>query len=152
MGFTSRRPPLWTRIWSVLFCGGVSAAIVAVNTQDYLDGRLPAGEYATVIPLVLILALVAYRLVRLSFRADASGLEMRDFFRTRRIPLAQIIGFDVGRRFVTSRNSVRVITPAGVFPIGAYGFWSLEQFFVEDLDQIATELNDWLQATRSGRL
>jgi hypothetical protein len=148
MGVISYSLPLWARTACALFCGGVSAALVTVNAQDYASGRAPAGVYLLVIPMVLILMTWAYRLIRLSFRADAAGLVIRNVFCTRRVPVTQITGFDIGTRFVLAPNTVRVITRSGTFPIDVCR--RRGNLFIEDLCDIADELDDWLENARAG--
>ena len=147
MEVISKSPPLWARITGVLFCIGVSAVFVVPNTQDYSSGRTSAVAFAPVAAIVMLLMACAYRMMRLSFRADASGLVIRNYLSTRLVPLAQITGFDVGGRFLLSPNFVRVITSSGTFPISVYG--GEHDLFLDRLLDIADELDDWLEAARA---
>jgi hypothetical protein len=142
MRVISYRPPLWARLVCVLICAGVSAALITVNTQDYASGRAIAWLFLPIILAVLILMTFAYRLIMLSFRADAAGVVIHNVFSNRQIPLAQIIGFDIGSRFQLASNAVRVIARSGTFPIDVYG--RRRDFFVEHLCDIADELDGWL--------
>jgi hypothetical protein len=148
MRVISCRPPWWDAIPCALFCTGVSVAMVTVNTRDYASGRASAWVFLPTILSVLILMTFAYRVVRLSFRADAAGVAIRNIFRTRHIPLAQITGFDVRARFVLRTFTVRVITRSGTFPIGVY--MRRSGLLFDHLCDIADELDDWL-AEAQGR-
>jgi hypothetical protein len=77
MGVISYRPPLWARICCAAFCSGLSVWVVTANTADYASGRAGAGVYVPVTAMVLILMTFAYRVFRLSFRADAAGVVVR---------------------------------------------------------------------------
>jgi hypothetical protein len=147
MRVISYSPPLVGRIGAVLWCSGVSAALVVVNTQDYASGRASAVVFVPVAAMVTLLMTCAYRIARMSFRADASGLVIRNFLSTRRVPLAQITGFDVGARFLLSIYFVRVITPAKAFPIGVY--LRRTTLFLDGICDIADDLEDWLEAART---
>jgi hypothetical protein len=98
MGIISQSPPLWARIGGLLVFAGVSAAIAAPNISDYTSGRATAWVFLPVILTVVALMTFACRSVMVSFRADAAGLVIHNFFRTRRIPVTEIVGFDIGAR------------------------------------------------------
>lgn len=142
MRVISCRPPWWSPIPCALFCTGISVALVVANTQDYAGGRATAWVFLPTILSVLILMTLAYRVARLSFRADAAGLVIRNILSTRHIPLAQITGFDVRARWSIRVFTVRVVTKSGTFPIGIYTRRS--GLLIDHLCDIADELDDWL--------
>jgi hypothetical protein len=111
-------PPWWGRVPCALFCTGVSIALVTANTQDYVSGRATAWVLLPTFLSVLLLMTYAYRVARFSFRADATGVVIRNILTTRHIPVAQITGFDVRARWFLETLTVRVITKSGAFPIG----------------------------------
>src|SRR5215472_9523338 len=78
-------PPLWARIYAVLFCGGVSVAIMTVNTLDYTHGRAGGGVFLSVIPMVAVLIALAYRLFTLSCQSGPDGLMIHNLFWTWRV-------------------------------------------------------------------
>jgi hypothetical protein len=146
MRVISYGPPLLARIAATAVCTGISAWVVAANTADYASGRAGADAYVPVAATVLILMGIASRAVRLSFRADETGLLIRNVFRTHRVPLAQVTGFEIGSRFVIGPNRLRVITEAGIVPIGAID--PRPDFLLDELVDIAGELYNWLEDAR----
>jgi hypothetical protein len=56
--------------------------------------------------------------------------------------VTEIVGFDIGARFVLAPNAIRVITRSGTFPIDVYR--RQHDLFLEDLCDVADELDDWL--------
>jgi len=148
MTVISRRPPVLARILGVAFFAGVSAWIVAANVGDYLSGHASAWVFVPVAAMVLILMAFACRAVTQSFRADGAGVVIHNILRTHRIPVTEIVGFDVGARFQLARNAVRVVTQSSAIPIGAYGRWA--DLFLDIPSEIADELEDWLEDARAG--
>lgn len=147
MSAISYRPLLGVRVWCTAFCGGVSVWVVAANTADYASGRAGAGVFVPVTAVVLILVGLAWRFVGQYFRADGDGLVVRNIFRTYRVPVAQVIGFEIGSRFVIGKNRTRVTTASGIITIGAFG--PRPNFLHGDLIAFADELDDWLEDTRA---
>jgi hypothetical protein len=129
-------------------CAGVSAWVVGSNSADYASGRAGPEVFVPVAAVVLILMGIALRAVRLSFRADATGLLVRNVLRTYRVPVTQVIGFEVGSRFVIGPHRLRVITESGIIPVGAID--PRPDFLLGDLLDIADELDDWLEIARAG--
>lgn len=104
----------------------------------------PANDnFGAAIP-VLLLAACVYRVAWLSFRGSADGLVIRNYFYTRRVPISQIVGFEVGAR------SVRVLTAERAIPIDIYIFrapWILLSSPAK-LSQVADELAAWAEDAR----
>jgi hypothetical protein len=121
--------------WPVLFIAGLVIPVV-------LSG--PANDnFGAAIP-VLLLAACVYRVAWLSFRRSADGLVIRNYFYTRRVPISQVVGFEVGAR------SVRVLTPERAIPIDVYTFrapWILLSSPAR-LNQVAGELSAWAEDAR----
>jgi hypothetical protein len=121
--------------WPVLFIAGLIIPVV-------LSG--PANDnFGAAIP-VLLLAACVYRVAWLSFRGSADGLVIRNYFSTRRVPISQVAGFEVGAR------SVRVLTPERAIPIDVYAFrapWIMLSSPVR-LNHFADELSAWAQDAR----
>jgi hypothetical protein len=130
-----------------VFCTGISVALVTANTQDYASRRASAWVLLPTFLSVLILMTFAYRVARLSFRAEASGVVIRNMFSTRHIPLAQITGFDVRARWGVRVFTVRVVTKPGAFPIDMYRRGS--GLLLDHLCGIADELDDWLAVAQA---
>jgi hypothetical protein len=134
---------------SAAFCTGVSAAVFIANTGDYISGRAQAWVFAPTAAFVLILMAYAWRATTLSFRADGAGLVIHNMFRTRRVPVSQVVGFDVGSRSFRSPGVwVRVVTASGTYPIAAFGRRSI--LFPGYLLEIADDLQSWLENARAG--
>ncbi len=99
--------------WPVLFIAGL---IIPVMFSG------PANDnFGAAIPVLLVAACV-YRIAWLSFRGSADGLVIRNCFYTRRVPISEVAGFDVGpygaRGF--GIRTVRVVTPERAIPIDLY--------------------------------
>ncbi len=148
MSEISVRAPMIGRIWAFVFWAGVSAALINASVQDYLHGKVGAVAAFWVTVPVCLLAIFAGTLATRSFRADASGLVVRNYLVARRFPISQVLGFDVGPRTVLSPSHVRVLTTqAGAVPIRVYHYFAL---FRRDKDRIADELNASLESARAG--
>jgi hypothetical protein len=121
--------------WPVLFIAGLVIPVV-------LSG--PANDnFGAAIP-VLLLAACVYRVAWLSFRRSADGLVIRNYFYTRRVPISQVVGFEVGAR------SIRVLTRERAIPIDVYTFrapWILLSSPAR-LNQVARELSAWAEDAR----
>jgi hypothetical protein len=143
MGIISHSSPLWSRIAGALVVTGASAAIAAVNISDYTRGSAAGWVFLPVILIVLASMTLAYRLVRVSFRADAAGLVIHNIFRTRQVPLTEVVGFDIGARRAFG-HQIWVITRSGAFPIEAYGSRPLRALLFDT----AGELDGWLAEAR----
>jgi hypothetical protein len=130
--------------WPALFIAGLIIPVM-------LSG--PANDnFGAAIP-ILVLAACVYRAAWLSFRGAADGLVIRNYFYTRRIPISQIIGFDVGPGSVRRHGarSVRVLTPERAIPIDVYAFrapWIALSSHTK-LDQVADELTAWAKDARN---
>jgi hypothetical protein len=86
MAEISVRIPLLGRIWVVVFCAGLSAAMINASVRDYLHGKTGrAAAFWVTIPVGL-LAILAASLATMSFRADASDLVIRNYLVARRTP------------------------------------------------------------------
>ena len=147
-----RRPPLLGRIWVAVFCTGLSTALIVVNTGYYISGRAAAWVFAPLAAMVGGLMAFAWRIVTCSFRADVAGLVIHNVLRTRRVPLSQVVGFDVGpsTRFDRwpERVVLRVVTVSRTYPIGAFG--SRHFMFARRHYDLADELQAWLEDARAG--
>ncbi len=126
--------------WPVLFIAGL---IIPVT----LSG--PANDdFGAAIP-VLLAAAGVYRVAWLSFRGGADGLVIRNYFCTRRVPISQVVGFDVGPLSARGHRArtVRVVTRERTIPIDVYALrtpWMLLPSTAR-LTQIAAELTAWAE-------
>ena len=133
-------PPAWAMAWPVLFIAGLIIPVM-------LSG--PANDnFGAAIPVLLAAACV-YRIAWLSFRGSADGLVIRNCFYTRRFPIAQVVGFDVGPSSVPGLRirTVRVVTSERVIPIDVYGL--RVPFSATGLTRTADELAAWTQVARA---
>ncbi len=136
-------PPVWAMAWPVLFIAGLIIPVM-------LSG--PANDnFSAAIPVLLAAACV-YRVAWLSFRGSADGLVIRNYFYTRRVPISQVVGFDVGphgtRRYGV--RTVRIVTPECAIPIDVYALrlpWPLLAP-ASRLSQAANELTAWAEDAR----
>jgi hypothetical protein len=128
--------------WPVLFVAGL---IVPVMFSG------PAGDdFGPAIPVLLAAACV-YRVAWLSFRGSADGLVIRNFLYTRRVPISQVVGFDVGpyRAGGNGVRAVRVVTPERAIPIDVYALrapWIV--LSPTKLKRVAGELTAWAKDAR----
>jgi hypothetical protein len=129
--------------WPVLFIAGLIIPVV-------LSG--PANDnFGAAIP-VLLLAACVYRVAWLSFRGSADGLVIRNYFYTRRIPISDVVGFEVGGHSGRSygARSVRVITAERMIPIDVYAFRGPRILLSSpaSLNRVADELSAWAEDAR----
>jgi hypothetical protein len=106
-------PPAWAMAWPVLFIAGLILPVT-------LSG--PANDdFGAAIP-VLVAAACVYRVAWLSFRASGDGLVIRNYFYTRRIPVCEVVRFDVGPYGPGGHGvrTVRVVTPERAIPLDVY--------------------------------
>lgn len=123
------------------------------------------GQHVTITPwpvfFVLFVVVLCWRLTGVSYRARGHELLIRNYFRTRHVPVAQIEGLDIGRASGGSLPTVRVLTGAGAVPIdvisvqGSTVLWRRAAQMAR-LEQIRRELADWIimaktQADQGGR-
>jgi hypothetical protein len=129
--------------WPVLFIAGL---IIPVT----LSG--PANDdFGAAIPVLLVAACV-YRVAWLSFRGSADGLVIRNCFYTRRVPISQVVGFDIGPYGTRGHGirTVRVVTPERAIPIDVYALrvpWILPASAAR-LNQAADNLTAWTEQAR----
>jgi Bacterial PH domain len=116
------------------------------------------GQHVSIAPPSLIFVLVplflCYRLNGLSFRARGQELLIRNYFRTRRVPVAQIEGLDIGRASAGSMPTVRVLTSAAVVPIDVISVLKLTAPWptaghMARLEQHRRELVDWIAMAKT---
>ena len=120
MGDLVVRQPWVSRILAVALAGGFAvfvavAFVLAIAHGDDVSGAPPA------IAMAAVAGFIGYRLARLSFRASGQELVIRNYFRTRRVPVGQVTGLDLGRASSGSLRTVRVLTTAGIIPIDVMG-------------------------------
>jgi hypothetical protein len=116
------------------------------------------GQHVSISPPSVFLALFAlvlcYRLTGLSYRARGQELLIRNYFRTRHVPLAQIEGLDIGRASGGSLPTVRVLTGSGAVPIDVIsvlrftGPWPTADHMAS-LERYRRELADWIAMAKA---
>ena len=96
---------------------------------------------------------LGYRLATLSLRADGQKLVIHNCWRTRRVPIAQVEGFDLGKATAGSLWTVRVLTSRAIIPIDVIG---VSRFFgrvaarnMEKLERQQRDLASWVAAAKS---
>lgn len=150
------RPPLAARIFVVLFTGGfvlcvTIVLVLAIARHQDVSGA-PIG-----IGMALFAGLLGYRLAILSVRAHGPEIIIHDYWRTRRIPISQVEGLDIGRATAGSLRTVRILVRGTAIPVDALGvtrgiLGRNASDAIDQLERRRQELADWLaQATISGR-
>lgn len=145
--------PFWQRVPAFLGTA-VLLWIVAGPAVKAIMG----GQHVSITPLpvffVLFTVVLCYRLTGVSYRARGQELVIRNYFRTRHVPVTQIEGLDIGRASGGSLRTVRVLTGAGAVPIDVI---SVLQFTVPwptaghlaRLEQHRHELSGWIAAAKA---
>jgi hypothetical protein len=129
--------------WPALFIAGL---IIPVT----LSG--PANDdFGAAIPVLLAAACV-YRVAWLSFRAAGDGLVIRNYFYTRRLPISEVVGFDIGPYSTRGQGirTVRVVTPERAIPIDVYALrvpWIMMPSTAK-MRRVADELTAWAEDAR----
>jgi hypothetical protein len=136
-------PPAWAMAWPVLFVAGLIIPVLLSGPGN--------DNFGAAIPVLLAAACV-YRVAWLSLRGSADGLVVRNCFYTRRVPISEVVGFDVGH--CTGRGfgfrTVRVVTPERAIPIDAYALrmpW-IRARSRAGLNQAADNLTAWAEEAR----
>jgi hypothetical protein len=132
-------PPAWAMAWPVLFIAGLVIPVMLSSRAN--------DNFAAAIPVLLAAACV-YRIAWLSVRGSADGLVIRNCFSTRRVPISQVVGFDVGRCGVRGFGirTVLVVTPERAIPIDVYALRVPSS--AARLTQAAAELTAWADEAR----
>lgn len=116
------------------------------------------GQHVSITPPSVFLALFAvvlcYRLTGVSYRARGQELLIRNYLRTRHVPVALIEGLDIGRASGGSLPTVRVLTGAGAVPIDVIsvlrftGPWPTASHMAR-LEQHRRELAGWIAMAKT---
>jgi hypothetical protein len=108
--------PFWQRVPVFAMTAWLLWFVAGPPVKAILGGR-----HVSVSPPSISFGLVAvflcYRLTGVSFRAQGQELLIRNYFRTRRVLVAQIEGLDIGRASAGSLPTVRVLTGTAAVPI-----------------------------------
>jgi hypothetical protein len=127
--------------WPVLFIAGLIIPVM-------LSG--PANDdFGAAIPVLLVAACV-YRAAWLSFGGSADGLVIRNYFYTRRVPISQVVGFDIGPYGARGRGvrTVRVVTPEWAIPLDVYALRMPWMASAARLTRVADDLTAWAENAR----
>jgi hypothetical protein len=135
--------------WPVLFLAGLTIPVVLSGADSAAN-----DDFSAAIP-VLLAAAAVYRVGWLSLRGSADGLVIRNYFATRRIPIAQVVAFDVGPSSGggCGVRTVRVVTSARAIPIDVYTlrFPWIRVATAARLNRTAAELTAWAREVQSGQ-
>ena len=142
------RVPFWQRVPVFL----VTAWLIWLMARSVVRAIM-RGQHVSVSPPIVLFALFAVvlccRLTGVSYRARGQELLIRNYFRTKRVPVAQIKGLDIGRASGGSLPTVRVLTSATVVPIDVISVrrytwpWPTARYIAR-LEQDRRELADWI--------
>jgi hypothetical protein len=145
--------PFWQRVPAFL-----GTAVLLWIVAGPVVKAIMHGQHVSITPLpvffVLFTVVLCYRLTGVSYRARGQELVIRNYFRTRHVPVSQVEGVDIGRASGGSLRTVRVLTSAGAVPIDVI---SVLQFTVPwptaghlaRLEQHRDELGGWIARAKT---
>jgi len=144
--------PLWQRVPLFLLTAGFLGFVAAS-----LGKAIMHGQHVSIVPLavfVLFPVLLCHRLTGLSYRIGGQEMVIRNYFRTRHVPVSQIEGLDIGRASAGSALTVRVLTDGGPVPIDVISVlrpavpWPAARHMAR-LEQQRRALADWIALANS---
>jgi hypothetical protein len=114
------RPPLAARIIAVLFTGGFVCAVAISFALGVARHQDVSGAPAA-IGMALFAGTLGYRLAALSYRTRGQEIVIHNYFRTRRVHIAEIEGLDIGIATTRSLLTVRILTRCRAIPVDVLG-------------------------------
>jgi hypothetical protein len=95
---------------------------------------------------------LGHRLATLSYRTCGQEIVIHNYFRTRRVLIAEIEGLDIGKASAGNLLTVRILTRGIAIPIDVVGitpgiFGRKTARATEQLDRRRQELANWLTST-----
>jgi hypothetical protein len=147
------RPPLAARIFTVLFSGSFVLYVIVGLVSALIQGEDISGGSMAIV-MAVGAGTLGYRLAALSCRASGQELLIHNYWRTRRVPISQIEGLDLGQATAGNLKTVRVLARGRTIPIDVLGVQrgitrGRTARGLEMLEHRRQELADWLAAARS---
>jgi hypothetical protein len=145
--------PLWQRVPAFLITAWLLWMMTGPSVRAIMHGRHVSVAPPGVL-FVLFTVVFCYRLTGLSYRARGQELLIRNYFRTRHVPVSQIEGLDIGRASGGSLPTVRILTGTGPVPIDVISVlkytvpWPTAGHMAR-LDQHRSVLAEWIALAKT---